>query len=132
MTTAHESVAAAWAAQRAREPIEVWQALILGAPVVTLPAASPVHAEGLLDDGAAAVLDGVVRLYTVSPYGRQLTMRYGRFGDLVGLTGPEGLRPVGLRAEAVTALTVAVLPTAALREAALGDARFGWSLAQEI
>lgn len=131
MTSGHESRAVAWAAQRSREPLAAWEELIAGAPKVTVAAARPVPVEGVLDQAAAAVLDGVVRLYSVTSGGRQLTVRYCRFGDLVGLASALA-GPAGFKAEAVTAVALAVLPTDALRVAALRDARFGWSLAQEI
>ncbi|MBV8528398.1 MAG: Crp/Fnr family transcriptional regulator [Candidatus Dormibacteraeota bacterium] len=128
---AHESRALAWAPQRAREPLAEWEALIAGAPKVEVAAANEVPATGLLDHAAAAVLDGVVRLYSVTVMGRQLTVRYCRFGDIVGLSSAIA-GPAGFRAEAVTPVLLAVLPTEALRDAALRDARFGWSLAQDI
>lgn len=131
MSNGHQSRASAWAAQRAREPKSTWEELIDNAPKLDLPASSQVPATGLLDEAAAAVLDGVVRLYSVTAIGRQLTVRYCRFGDLVGLSSAIA-GPAGFRAEAVTAVTLAVLPTEALRAAALGDARFGWSLAQDV
>ena len=131
MTSGHESRALAWAAQRSRQPLGAWEALIAAAPKVTVAAASQVHAQGLLDEAAAAVLDGVVRLYSVTSSERQLTLRYCRFGDLVGLSSALA-GPAGFKAEAVTAVLLAVLPTDVLRDAALRDARFGWSLAQEI
>ena len=126
----HEAAASAWATRRSRDPLDLWEALVGAAPLVRVAAGCPVPTEGLLDSGAAAVLDGVVRLYTVTAAGRQLTMRYCRLGDLVGLSSIAGA--AGFRAEAVTAVTLAVLPSGALRDAALSDARFGWSLAQEI
>lgn len=131
MNSGNESRALAWAAQRSREPLDAWEALIAGAAEVKVPAASEVPAKGLLDEAAAAVLDGVVRLYSVTTVGRQLTVRYCRFGDLVGVSSAIA-GPAGFKAEAVTAVTLAVLPTDALRAAALRDARFGWSLAQDI
>ena len=131
MTSAPESRALAWAAQRSREPIAVWEELIAGAPKVTVAAANAVPVDGLLDEAAAAVLEGVVRLYSVTSGGRQLTVRYCRFGDLVGLASALA-GPAGFKAEAVTAVALAVLPSDALRAAALRDARFGWSLAQEV
>ena len=131
MINGHESRAAAWAAQRSREPVETWEELIAGAHEVHVPASGQVQAKGLLDEAAAAVLEGVVRLYTVTAIGRQLTVRYCRFGDVVGLSSAIA-GPAGFRAEAVTAVTLAVLPAEALHTAALHDARFGWSLAQDI
>ena len=131
MTSGLESRALAWAEQRSRQPVAAWRELIADAPTVTVAAANQVPAAGLLDEAAAAVLDGVVRLYSVTSIGRQLTVRYCRFGDLVGLSSAIA-GPAGFKAEAVTAVTLAVLPTDALYAAALRDARFGWSLAQEI
>ena len=131
MTSGPVTPARAWAARRGREPLAAWEELIAAAPIVSVAAGQQVPAEGLLDEAAAAVLDGVVRLYTITAVGRQLTVRYCRFGDLVGLSSAIA-GPAAFKAEAVTAVTLAVLPTAALRAAALNDARFGWSLAQEI
>lgn len=131
MNSGQQSRAAAWAAQSSREPAAAWQELIDDAPKLHVPASTQVPANGLLDEAAAAVLDGVVRLYTVTAAGRQLTVRYCRFGDLVGLSAAIA-GPAGFRAEAITPVMLAVLPSEALRAAALRDARFGWSLAQDI
>ena len=131
MTNEAATLARAWASRRDREPLDAWEELIAAAPVVSVAPAHQVASDGLLDEAAAAVLDGIIRLYTVTGAGRQLTVRYCRFGDLVGLSSAIA-GPAGFKAEAVTAVTLAVLRTDALRAAALSDSRFGWSLAQEI
>lgn len=130
-TTAGDMAATAWTRQRVREPELLWQQLVAGAPVVEVDAASPVPSEGILDDAAAAVLHGVVRVFAVCSAGRQLTVRYCRPGDLFGLAS--ALTGDGVPcAEAVTRVSLAVISTPTLRDLALRDPRFGWSLAHEI
>ncbi|HEX6538366.1 MAG TPA: Crp/Fnr family transcriptional regulator [Candidatus Dormibacteraeota bacterium] len=131
LTTAGATAATAWTRRRVREPEALWQELVAAAPVVEVDAACPVPADGLLNDAAAAVLDGVVRVFTVCSAGRQLTVRYCRPGDLFGLA--TALTGAGVpRAEAVTTVSLAVISTPSMRELALRDAQFAWSLAHEI
>jgi CRP/FNR family transcriptional regulator len=132
VTTAGETAALAWTRRRVREPQAAWQELVAGAPVVEARAADPVTGEGDLDEAAAAVLDGVVRVFTVSPGGRQVTVRYCRPGDVFGLASAIAGSGVPTAAEAVTPVVLALLPAPALRELAMRDAQFAWSLAHEV
>ncbi|MGH7686384.1 MAG: Crp/Fnr family transcriptional regulator [Candidatus Dormibacteria bacterium] len=129
--TAGDNAAASWTRRRPRELEGAWQELLASAPVVEVRAASPVHADGLMDDAAAAVLDGVVRVFTVTSTGKQLTVRYCRPGDLFGLaTAITGTGEP--RGEAVTTVVLAVLPAPMLRDLAMRDPQFAWALAHEI
>lgn len=131
LITAGETAATAWTRRRVREPEALWHELVATAPVVEVDAARPVPCDGLLDEAAAAVLDGVVRVFTLCSAGRQLTVRYCRPGDLFGLA--TAITGAGVpRAEAVTPISLALLPAPSLRDLALRDAQFAWSLAHEL
>ncbi len=77
-------------------------------------------AGAVLDEAAAArpllaILEGVVRVYTCTADGRQVTLRYARPGGLVGL--PAALSPrAHTSTEAVTNATVALLSLNRLQE----------------
>lgn len=122
--------AASWCAMRERQPHTLWEELVAGAPYFELAAChelpSPDHG-----GSAVAVLDGVVRGYTTSAAGRQLTLRYGRAGDIVGLTAAVG-GIEELCVEAVTQVAIAVLSARRLRELALREPEFAWELAREL
>lgn len=131
-TTAGDNAALTWTRRRVREPESAWQGLVAGAPVVEVGAADAVAGAGVFDEAAAAVLDGVVRVFTVSTGGRQLTVRYCRPGDVFGLASAIAGSAVPTSAEAVTPVVLAVLPAPALRDLAMRDAEFAWSLAHEV
>lgn len=122
--------AAAWCALRGREPRSLWQELVAGAPYLELPACHEVPGPQY-GGSAIAVLEGVVRGYTTAAGGRQMTLRYGRAGEIVGLTAAVGGID-GLCVEAVTPVAIAALSTRSLRELALREPEFAWGLAREV
>lgn len=130
MRVAGAEAAAAWLAKRPRQPRRVWEELIAGAPYADLPACRELPGPEL-GSAAVAVLDGVVRGYTTTAAGRQLTLRYGRAGDIVGLTAAVG-GIEELCVEAVTPVAIAALSARRLRDLALREPEFAWALAQEL
>jgi CRP/FNR family transcriptional regulator len=130
MTLVGDARATAWTDARHREPRHLWQALIAEATRVDVPPCTAL-CEPEHEASAFAILDGIVRGFAVTPVGRQLTVRYARAGDLVGLA--PALAGVGeLCNETVTAAVVAPLPSHRLRALALREPGFGWSLAVEL
>lgn len=130
MTTVSAESAARWIEARAREPRLAWEELISGAPYLQLPASSAVPGAEHMGS-AVALLDGVVRGYTTAAAARQLTMRYGRPGDIVGLTTALGGTDE-FYMESVTPVALAVLSPARLHELAIRHPELGWALAQAL
>ncbi len=77
------------------------------------------------------ILDGLVRVYRTSRSGREVTIRYARRGDILGLPS--------VVAEASPAAAQAVIPTRAvamsaeaLRSRAQRDSQLAWAMAEEM
>lgn len=77
------------------------------------------------------ILDGLVRVYRTSRSGREVTLRYARRGDILGLPS--------VVAEASPAAAQAVVPTRvvtmsaqALRARAQRDSQLAWAMAEEM
>ena len=69
---------------QSRLSAELWDSLALNAAIADVPEGNAVFtgSRGRL----AAILEGVVRTFTWASSGRQVTIRYARPGDLIGLT----------------------------------------------
>jgi len=79
----------------------------------------------------ALILAGVVRIFTVTLPGRQLTIRYARPGELIGIAPfLSGTQTWG--AEAITDSTLAMVTTQDLHTAAARDSQFAWRIAEDI
>jgi len=77
------------------------------------------------------VVAGLVRIYLTSREGRQVTVRYARSGDTVGVPMAVG-GPVAVGAQAVTDSSLLLLRSETVRSLAMADARVAWPLAEEI
>jgi CRP-like cAMP-binding protein len=74
---------------------------------------------------------GVVRMFIAPRVGRQLTIRYGRVGDLIGVA-PSLARADDWNAEAVTDVDVAVLTLDDLDRTAAEHPDLPWRIAQYV
>jgi CRP/FNR family cyclic AMP-dependent transcriptional regulator len=92
-----------------------------------------------LDAGAAfgrsqsavgIVLDGLIRLFLESPGGRQVTVRYARPGDTLGLVHLFG-GATAVRAQALSHVSVWVLVASRLRDLALDSGPLATAIAEE-
>ncbi|MGA2513187.1 MAG: Crp/Fnr family transcriptional regulator [Candidatus Limnocylindrales bacterium] len=77
------------------------------------------------------VLTGLLRVFLTSVEGRQVTIRYARSGDVVGLMLVLG-GPVPMSIEALTSASVLALRADTLRRALGSDALLARSCAQEL
>ena len=77
------------------------------------------------------VVIGLVRVYLTSPEGRQMTIRYARPGELLGVPAMVG-GPVESSVQAVTDCSVLMLNTQTLAALGQAEAVIGWALAEEI
>jgi CRP/FNR family transcriptional regulator len=103
---------------------------MVGATIVDAPAGTRIFSE----DGPrrpAAVLDGLVRGFIWTPAGRQVTVRYIRSGDLVGLVPLLGGAPTW-NAEAALDTRLALLPVDVLRDRVLRHPSLAWTVVEAL
>ena len=97
--------------------------------IVEFPAGHTVYAEADAER-LAVVLLGLLRVYMHAGDGRQVTVRYVRAGDLLGVPALiAGPAPVFV--QTVTPGTAFFFDVAGVRRAALVDASLAWALAEE-
>ena len=77
------------------------------------------------------VLDGLVRVYRASRSGREVTIRYARRGDILGL--PSVVAQVSpAAAQAVVPTRVVAMSAQVLRSRAQRDSQLAWAMAEEM
>jgi CRP-like cAMP-binding protein len=82
-------------------------------------------------DHLVLVLDGLVRVYRTARSGREVTLRYARRGDVLGL--PSVVAQVSpAAAQAMTATRVVAMSAPTFRAHAQRDSRLAWAMAEEI
>lgn len=109
----------------------MWQEQLgLGLEDVHIAAGAHIFRAGQLPK-IALVEAGLVRLYVATPLGRQLTIRYARAGDLIGLT-PYLAGTDQWNAEAITEADVKLMTFDHLRAAAADDTELPWRIAQHV
>jgi len=114
--------------RRAAMPSGHWDQLVKNAGVARARAGGVISRSGE-PPRIAAVLTGVTREFTATPDGRQVTLRYARPGDLIGLAALlSGVETSG--AEAVTDATLAMLTLEKLRSVAAEHHDFCWTMAE--
>ncbi len=79
----------------------------------------------------ALVLSGLMRVFMTSPEGRQITVRYAKHGDVLGVAVTVG-GPVDVSVQAVTYAEVAMLDPSFLEAAARRDPAVAWAVAEEL
>jgi CRP/FNR family transcriptional regulator, cyclic AMP receptor protein len=106
------------------------RALLAGGLRSEYPPGTTIYREGSAPR-TLLVVGGVVRVYMSSPDGRQVTVRYARRGDVLGiavLVG--GAADVG--AQTLDESTLFRIDATVLRTAARSDGRVAWALAEEL
>jgi CRP/FNR family transcriptional regulator len=76
------------------------------------------------------MLTGLLRVFLQSPAGRQVTVRYARPGEALGLVHLFGMK-TAVHGQAIDAATLWSLPGEPIRQLALADARFALAIASE-
>ena len=94
------------------------------------PAGTTVYRAGD-DPRAALVVRGLIRVYLSSPGGRQVTVRYARPGDVLGIAVLVG-GPADTSVQAVEPSSVFRISARTLTEAARRDPRVSWAIAEEL
>jgi CRP/FNR family transcriptional regulator len=80
---------------------------------------------------AALVVRGLIRVYMTSLEGRQVTVRYARPGDVLGIAVLVG-GPASVGVQAVAPSSLFRISSRALTAAARRDARVAWAVAEEL
>jgi CRP/FNR family transcriptional regulator, cyclic AMP receptor protein len=110
-------------------PIETIESLIAGGRVVEFPPGHTVYAEADAE-ALAVVMHGLLRVYMLAGDGRQVSVRYVRAGDLLGVPAlVAGPAPVFV--QAVTSGSAFFFDVDHVRRAARNDASLAWALAEE-
>ncbi|HEX5166990.1 MAG TPA: Crp/Fnr family transcriptional regulator [Thermomicrobiales bacterium] len=111
-------------------PLVLRDRLLAGAIRVDVPASGMIYRE---DDvpRCALVVSGLVRVYMTSPTGREVTVRYGRRGDLLGIAALVG-GPAPVNVQMLTDVTVLFLNTSTLAATARTDPAVAWLFTEDI
>jgi CRP/FNR family transcriptional regulator len=111
-------------------PPELIDALRADGERADYPAGTTVYQAGS-DPKAALVVRGLMRVYLSSPGGRQVTVRYARPGDVLGIAVLVG-GPGDFGVQAVESSSLFRVSERTLIAAAQRDARVAWAVAQEL
>jgi CRP/FNR family cyclic AMP-dependent transcriptional regulator len=107
-----------------------WAELLGSGETAHIPAGEPLFRAG--QTPLVVVVDsGVVRVFTRNATGRQMTLRYAREGDLVGLAHLLGFMP-SWDAEAATDVTVQLFGLDEIRSAVTRDADLSWKMVEHM
>jgi CRP-like cAMP-binding protein len=105
------------------------ESLIVGGSVTELPAGRTVYAEAD-DEGLAVVMHGLLRVYMHASDGRQVTVRYVRAGDLLGVPALVG-GPAPVFVQAVVSGAAFFFDIDRVKRVAQNDSAVAWLFAEE-
>lgn len=111
-------------------PAPALERLLATATLETVPAGTTTFRAGG-EPRPLLIVSGVFRTYFVGPDGRQVTVRYAREGDVLGVVSAHG-GPSPLHAQALTECRRLLLDTDTLRELARTDADVAFTLVGEL
>jgi CRP/FNR family transcriptional regulator len=111
-------------------PAELVSELLTVGERIDIPAGSTIYRQGD-SPRTLLVVRGLLRVYMTSPEGRQVTVRYARASDVLGIAvligGPADVSVQALAESCLFRIDARVLTTAARR-----DATVAWALAEEL
>lgn len=116
-----------------RLPERTWRLLFDRAHQIDAPPKTVLYPETEQEPTAHLVLivDGLVRVYRTSRSGREVTIRYARRGDILGL--PSVVAQVSpAAAQAVVPTRVVAMSAQVLRLRAQRDSQLAWAMAEEM
>lgn len=94
------------------------------------PAGTTIYRAGS-DPRAMLVVRGLIRVYMTSPEGRQVTVRYARANDVLGVAVLVG-GPANVSAQALAESSLFRISSRTLTGTARRDARVAWAMAEEL
>ena len=110
-------------------PTGTIESLVEGGRIVEFPTGHTVYTEADAER-LAVVLEGLLRVYMHASDGRQVTVRYVRAGDLVGVPALIG-GPAPVFVQAVASGAAFFFDIARVKRAARNDPSVAWALAEE-
>ena len=113
-----------------RLPEELTGQLLASGRQVDYPAGSTVYREGAAPQ-AVLVVRGLLRVYMSSPEGRQVTVRYARVSDVLGIAVLVG-GPANVGVQTLADCALLRIDAGLLTAAARTDSRVAWALAEEL
>lgn len=111
-------------------PAEVVEVLLVTGDRADYPSGTTIYREGDRPS-TLLVVQGLLRVYMASPDGRQITVRYARPADVLGIAVLVG-GPADVGVQTLDQVSVLRLDARELRAAAQRDARVSWALAEEL
>jgi CRP/FNR family transcriptional regulator, cyclic AMP receptor protein len=112
-------------------PASARDQLLAEALRVEIPAGTVWYREADEPQRVSLVVSGLLRLYLAAPDGRQLTVRYARSGDALGIATSAG-GPGILTKQVVTDCALLVFRRPTLLALGQRDVRVAWAIAEEI
>jgi CRP/FNR family transcriptional regulator len=110
-------------------PVETIEHLAVGGRLAEFAAAHTVYSEAGAE-ALAVIVRGLLRVYMHASDGRQVTVRYVRPGDLLGVPALVG-GPAPVFVQAVTAGSAFFFDVARVKRAARDDSAVAWAFAEE-
>ncbi|MCL4299556.1 MAG: Crp/Fnr family transcriptional regulator [Anaerolineae bacterium] len=111
-------------------PAPLREILIQEAIPLDLPAGTTLYYEED-EPRCGLVITGLIRAYMTSPDGRQITVRYARAGDMLGVAALVG-GPAPVSVQILTDVTLLILNVRTLQVSGQTDPQVGWLMAQEV
>jgi CRP/FNR family transcriptional regulator len=111
-------------------PPDLVGALLAGGPRSEYPPGTTIYRPGSAPR-TLLVVRGLLRVYMSSPDGRQVTVRYARGCDVLGIAVLVG-GPADVGVQTLAQSTLYRIDAAALAAAARRDGRVAWALAEEL
>src|SRR2546430_8061981 len=114
----------------AQLPASALDALLEGAVLEDVAAGTTTYRAGG-EPRPSLIVSGIFRSYFAGPDGRQVTVRYAREGDMLGVVAAHG-GPAPLHVQALTDSQRLLLDSDTLRELAKHDPDVGWAMLGEL
>jgi CRP/FNR family transcriptional regulator, cyclic AMP receptor protein len=111
-------------------PRELVDRLLAEGERTDYPAGPVIYRDGA-PPRAVLVVEGLLRVYMTSAEGRQVTVRYARGADVLGIAVLVG-GPVNVSVQAVARSSLFRIDARTLTSAARQDARVAWAVAEEL
>ena len=111
-------------------PPALRETLTQDAVPVDLPAGTTLYYEED-EPRCGLVITGLIRVYMTSPDGRQITVRYARAGDLLGMAAIVG-GPAPVSVQILTDAVLLMLNVRTLQMSGQTETQVGWLMAQEV
>ncbi len=111
-------------------PPTLRETLIQDAVRVEFPAGTTIYYEED-EPRCGLVITGLIRGYMLAPDGRQITVRYARAGDLLGIAAIVG-GPAPVSEQILTDAALLMLNVRTLQRGGQTEPKVGWLMAQEV